>query len=86
MEDPDAGPFDEEKDFNDALVRSFEQIPNYHGAIIRSMLKEEHTFLFSHGDMRTGNILIRNGQLAAVIDWEFAGFYPEYSIASVDIL
>lgn len=42
------------------------------------MPEEGHTFRFSHGDVRTSNILIYNGQLAGVIDWEFAGFYHSY--------
>ncbi len=29
--------------------------------------------VFAHNDFRTGNLLIDNGQLEAVLDWEFAG-------------
>lgn len=33
---------------------------------------------FTHGDLAPQNILIRDGRVAAVIDWECAGWYPEY--------
>ncbi|KAI1176474.1 kinase-like domain-containing protein [Nemania sp. FL0916] len=33
---------------------------------------------FAHGDLNPFNILIRDGKVAAIIDWEFAGWYPHY--------
>ncbi|KAF4995779.1 hypothetical protein FGRMN_4902 [Fusarium graminum] len=33
---------------------------------------------FAHADLCPRNIIIRNGRVAAVIDWAFAGWYPEY--------
>lgn len=32
--------------------------------------------MFAHGDFHPGNILVRNGNTAAVIDWEFCGWKP----------
>ncbi|KAL7918252.1 kinase-like protein [Trichoderma austrokoningii] len=33
---------------------------------------------FTHGDLIPRNIIVRNGRVAAIIDWAFAGWYPEY--------
>jgi hypothetical protein len=33
---------------------------------------------FTHADLRPKNIIVRNGRVAAIIDWEFSGWYPEY--------
>lgn len=33
---------------------------------------------FSHGDLCPRNIIVCNGKIAAIIDWEFSGWYPEY--------
>jgi aminoglycoside phosphotransferase (APT) family kinase protein len=34
----------------------------------------QETVTFVHHDYRTGNYIVRNGELAAVLDWEFAGY------------
>jgi serine/threonine protein kinase len=34
--------------------------------------------MFTHGDLATHNILIHDGKIVAILDWEFAGWYPEY--------
>ncbi|KAM0278486.1 hypothetical protein ACHAQH_005153 [Verticillium albo-atrum] len=33
---------------------------------------------FTHADLAPRNIIVRRGRLAAIIDWGFAGWYPEY--------
>ncbi|PRQ74416.1 Protein kinase-like domain-containing protein [Rhodotorula toruloides] len=33
--------------------------------------------VLTHGDLFPRNILIRNGHLAAIVDWELAGWWPE---------
>lgn len=33
---------------------------------------------FSHGDFAPRNIMIRDGKVTAIIDWDSAGFFPEY--------
>ncbi|ROT37804.1 kinase-like protein [Sodiomyces alkalinus F11] len=33
---------------------------------------------FTHGDLVPRNIIVRDGRVAALIDWGFAGWYPEY--------
>ncbi|KAH6694138.1 kinase-like domain-containing protein [Plectosphaerella plurivora] len=33
---------------------------------------------FTHADLAPRNIIVGDGQVAAIIDWGFAGWYPEY--------
>ncbi|KAI8719779.1 Non-specific serine/threonine protein kinase [Fusarium sp. LHS14.1] len=33
---------------------------------------------FTHADLAPRNIIVRHGRVVAIIDWEFAGWYPEY--------
>lgn len=33
---------------------------------------------FTHGDLCPNNILVDKGKITAIIDWEFAGWFPEY--------
>ncbi|KID84944.1 protein kinase subdomain-containing protein [Metarhizium guizhouense ARSEF 977] len=34
--------------------------------------------VFTHGDLNPFNIMVRDGKIVAIIDWEFAGWYPHY--------
>ncbi|KAL5337677.1 kinase-like domain-containing protein [Aspergillus crustosus] len=34
--------------------------------------------VFTHGDLNPFNIFIRGDKIAGIIDWEFAGWYPNY--------
>jgi aminoglycoside phosphotransferase (APT) family kinase protein len=42
------------------------------------MNSHKHTIVFSHGDLRPPNIIVRDGHVAAILDWELGGWYPEY--------
>lgn len=46
-------------------------------AMINAMPKSERAVL-THGDLGPRNILIKDGNVVAILDWEMAGFYPEY--------
>lgn len=34
--------------------------------------------VFTHADLNPHNIFVRDGRVAGIIDWEFAGWYPSY--------
>lgn len=38
----------------------------------------QHEIVLTHSDFSPRNILVRGDQVVALIDWEMAGFYPEY--------
>lgn len=33
---------------------------------------------FTHADMSPENIMVKNGKITGIIDWEFGGWFPEY--------
>ncbi|KAG6898790.1 hypothetical protein C0993_004177 [Termitomyces sp. T159_Od127] len=37
-----------------------------------------HSIVFAHGDLMRHNILVKDGHLSGIIDWECAGWLPEY--------
>ncbi|KAL2160743.1 hypothetical protein VTH06DRAFT_940 [Thermothelomyces fergusii] len=75
----EGGPFAGEASFNDFLVAGLaERVPNV-CEIIRGQMREDHEIVLTHGDLHAINIIARPGVgVAAIIDWELAGFYPEY--------
>lgn len=42
-------------------------------------IKEFH---FYHADLGPGNIMMRDGEISAIIDWESGGYYPKFWIAT----
>ncbi|KAI0857616.1 kinase-like domain-containing protein [Xylaria cubensis] len=45
---------------------------------ITTHLSSECPIVFTHGDIAARNIMVRNGKIVALLDWEFGGWYPEY--------
>jgi aminoglycoside phosphotransferase (APT) family kinase protein len=37
-----------------------------------------HRIVFTYSDLDLNNVIMRDGHTNAVIDWEFAGWYPEH--------
>ncbi|KAF5380060.1 hypothetical protein D9615_006116 [Tricholomella constricta] len=37
-----------------------------------------HSIIFAHGDLYRHNVLVKDGRLSGIIDWECAGWLPEY--------
>ncbi|KAJ9137730.1 hypothetical protein NKR23_g8981 [Pleurostoma richardsiae] len=75
----EGGPFASEAEWNDFLL---EDIHPEHPRAFRSMVQDElrtdHDIVLTHGDLVAQNILVRDGRIVALLDWENAGFYPEY--------
>ncbi|KAH8719688.1 hypothetical protein HC256_000117 [Beauveria bassiana] len=67
------GPFDTEEAFCRHLSRD-----SYIEDAIPSAFDTKHRSVFTHSDLHTCNILVHNGRLTGIVDWESSGFMPEY--------
>ncbi|KAK0196141.1 kinase-like protein [Armillaria mellea] len=79
---------------NRDILQPFENIGAFHEMLLQScvihrrmprlrkmakpLYARRHRLCFSHLDLSTGNILVKDGRLAGIIDWETAGWFPEY--------
>jgi aminoglycoside phosphotransferase (APT) family kinase protein len=79
------GPFPSEYAFNEWLVslihpESRQHFSDFYVQTIRSCLAgiRAHRIRLSHGDLGMHNILVEGGRITGIIDWEYAGWYPEY--------
>lgn len=74
------GPFDSEREFNEWILDDLSSgisAPLRHYA--KSALTDGHEIVFTHADFSSRNILVdENCQVTAILDWEFAGWYPEW--------
>lgn len=73
------GPFVNEAQFNDTLTSFYhsKNPSNFH-LFLRSLYKDRHRIVYTHGDLTPRNIMVKDGRIVAILDWEFAGWYPEY--------
>ena len=73
------GPFISEADFNTwQLQQLYPDIGPLNRDIYTAMHRTDHKVVFSHGDYGFHNILVHNGHVAAIIDWESSGWFPEH--------
>lgn len=45
-------------------------------------------YTFTHGDITSVNIMVENGNLTGIIDWEASGYHPawwEFTCADIDL-
>jgi hypothetical protein len=45
---------------------------------LKAKFPKGYANVMTHGDLHLGNIIVNNGEIEAVIDWEVAGFYPSW--------
>ncbi|RAH65617.1 uncharacterized protein BO66DRAFT_414994 [Aspergillus aculeatinus CBS 121060] len=70
-----AGPFRSEQELNDYLRE-----PAWSEAMNRARKMDElpHRIVFTHGDLKHYNIMVRAGRITGFLDWKSAGWYSEY--------
>ncbi|KAJ5481848.1 hypothetical protein N7475_000660 [Penicillium sp. IBT 31633x] len=75
----EGGPFDSEQQFNEFIladiVRSAPDILRHYA---KFALMDNHEIVFTHADLSPRNILVEGGRVTAILDWEYAGWYPEH--------
>lgn len=76
------GPFGSLREFHDWLANPLltkqKDARSIYWHQITTQLGADYPIVFTHADIAARNIIIRDGRIAAIIDWELAGWYPEY--------
>ncbi|KAG6885499.1 hypothetical protein C0992_005113 [Termitomyces sp. T32_za158] len=62
------------RDQTDESRAQFDQVTRK----IEHLADMSHSIVFAHGDLMRHNILVKDGHLSGIIDWECAGWLPEY--------
>lgn len=63
------GPFHDEKEFSESLRL---------GILPDLVHRDDHKIVFTHCDLNLRNILVKDGRISGIVDWENAGWFPEY--------
>lgn len=73
----EGGPFENEADFNDFVLTVYSQCPQPIYESLAAKMRTDHLVYFTHADLSPRNIIIQDGKIKALVEWDFAGFYPE---------
>ncbi|OHF03680.1 hypothetical protein CORC01_00999 [Colletotrichum orchidophilum] len=69
----------DETAFNEFLLSGlYEHTPPLVRRAFSRRLRTSHRVVLSHSDLTTRNILIQDGKIQGLVDWEDSGWYPEY--------
>ncbi|KAF2679209.1 hypothetical protein K458DRAFT_461325 [Lentithecium fluviatile CBS 122367] len=82
------GSFTLEDELWQSLVGKLEKLPEKARDAFRKRLPPCAPYTFTHGDLTTVNFMVKDGNLAAIIDWEWAGYFPiwwEYTAAGIEL-
>ncbi|EFR00557.1 serine/threonine protein kinase [Nannizzia gypsea CBS 118893] len=70
------GPFNKVTDFHNSLIHT--HIASSTEEAVAPIYSRKYRSFFSHADLNPYNIMIDRGKLSGIVDWECAGYYPEY--------
>ncbi|QSS61133.1 PKc-like superfamily domain-containing protein [Histoplasma capsulatum] len=82
------GPFTSETEFWDFLSLKLTKLPKDALARLRTRLPTSAPYTCTHGDLTFCNIIVKDGNLAGILDWENAGYFPvwwEYVAATIGL-
>ena len=75
----EGGPFDSEQQFNEFILGDIvESAPDIQRHYAKFALIDDHGIVFTHADFSPRDILVEGGRVTAILDWEYAGWYPEH--------
>lgn len=75
------GPFDSEAAFDEwclSRIKNAFTRCKWRKKLARLRRKSPSKFVLTHGDLFPRNILVENGKITGIVDWEHSGFYPDY--------
>ncbi|KAJ5185537.1 hypothetical protein N7491_006597 [Penicillium cf. griseofulvum] len=78
------GPFHSDNELWEAIALTL-QVPQRALDNLKKCLPKCKPYVLTHCDLNLGNIIVKDGGLAGILDWEFAAYYPvwyEYVSAS----
>ncbi|KAF4504035.1 hypothetical protein G6O67_008655 [Ophiocordyceps sinensis] len=74
-----SAPCHDEGGFNEFLLSSlYKHTPPLVREAFSRRLRANHRIVLSHCDLTPRNILVKDGRVMGIVDWEDSGWYPEY--------
>ncbi|EEH03463.1 conserved hypothetical protein [Histoplasma capsulatum G186AR] len=75
------GPFNSEAKFDEwclSRIKNTSERSKWRRKLAELRRNSQSKFVLTHGDLFPRNILVKEGKITGIVDWERSGFYPEY--------
>ncbi|RHZ45088.1 aminoglycoside phosphotransferase family protein [Aspergillus thermomutatus] len=82
------GPFSSDDELWAEMSLSLAQVPEQVRSKSRQRMPSAAPYTFTHGDLTNVNIIIENGNLTGILDWESSGYFPvwwEFTCAGIGL-
>ncbi len=70
------GPLSSDNELWGEMVKSLEKVPEKAHQYLQQCMPSVAPFTFTHGDLTDVNILVKDSNLASILDWEASGYFP----------
>lgn len=70
------GPCTSDDELWKEMDQALEKLPGKVRSAFRKRMPPAAPYTFTHGDLSTGNIMVKDGVLVGIIDWEASGYFP----------
>jgi aminoglycoside phosphotransferase (APT) family kinase protein len=82
------GPLSTDDELWDELTKALRGVPEEVIQRLRDRMPTSTPYTFTHGDLASVNIMVENGNLTGIIDWEASGYFPvwwEFACAGIGL-
>lgn len=82
------GPLSSDDELWGEMVKSLEKVPEKARQRLRQRMPSAAPFTFTQGDLTDVNIIIKDGNVAGILDWEASGYFPvwwEFTCAGIGL-
>ncbi|KAK2589493.1 hypothetical protein QQS21_012827 [Conoideocrella luteorostrata] len=82
------GPLGSDDELWEDMAKALEGVPEATKRRLRTRMPPSAPYTFTHGDLTNVNILVENGKLTGIIDWEASGYFPvwwEFTCAGIGL-
>lgn len=82
------GPFSSDQELWAELDKALVNVPKKARQRLQKMMPAATPYTFTHGDLTNVNIMVDQGNLTGIVDWETGGYFPvwwEFTSASVGL-
>ncbi|KAL3480342.1 kinase-like domain-containing protein [Aspergillus californicus] len=79
------GPFHSDQELWDAISLNLHKLPQQLLENLKNCLPKCEPYVLTHCDLNLGNIMVQDGKIVSILDWEYAAYFPiryKYVLAS----